>query len=229
MSLILAHVGEDSIHVVTDTVMLGVNGTVAGFTSKVYAVPHANLVIACRGHVCALPMAAASLQMVGSTFDEIAAKAADVLRPFFIDVTDPALRAYIDEAGGNHDVEVTLAGISEKRGPMVCSMTVVETGGPREWAIEECCGVDELLGPFTEEIAREFEEHVESRHSNRLTELLWLAERSRLIRSPVFGRGEPVCQIGGAAVLTTITARTIEHRLLRRWPDKLGSLIEPDL
>ncbi|WP_414462701.1 hypothetical protein [Hyphomicrobium sp. DY-1] len=45
------------------------------------------------------------------------------------------------------------------------------------------------------------------------------------MKSPVFGRGESVAQVGGHVVLTKITMGKIETSILKTWPDKIGQKI----
>lgn len=94
------------------------------------------------------------------------------------------------------------------------------------WEVEEIEGEDAMFGPFASDIAADFEARLEATGSDRLAQVGWLTDRARRIKSPVFGRGEDMSQVGGQAVLTTITRGAIETRIIRSWPDRIGERIE---
>jgi hypothetical protein len=224
MSLIIAHLGQQAAHLVTDTAVLATTGEIAGFASKVYTVPHANMAIAVRGHIFALPIAAVHLQRAGSTFDEIQASAERVLRPVFSQLNPDLINA-VENAGASHDVEITVAGISETRGPIAYQICSVPNHGVG-WGIEEIEGHDEMFGPFdTPEIVAEFERRAAETPAGRFGQLEWLTDLARQLQAPVFGRGDAVVQVGGKAVLTKISNGGIETRILRIWPDRIGERI----
>ncbi|WP_414462781.1 hypothetical protein [Hyphomicrobium sp. DY-1] len=225
MTAIIVHVGQDEVHVLSDTAVTANDGTVSNFTAKVCPIPHANLVIAVRGHTLALGIAVANLQRAGTAFDEIRANAESALRPVFTD-PHPTLTSTLAAMGATPDCEIYVAGISETRGPCAYVMRVTQSATGLDWSIEDIDEEDAMFGPFTPEIADEFEKRCEETGGGRLSNLEWVMDRARGIKSPVFGRGEPVAQVGGHVVMTKITTDRIELRVVKAWPDKLGAKIE---
>jgi len=224
MSSVIVHIGRDAVHLVSDTAVVRTSGALANFMSKVQIVPHANMAIAVRGHICALPIASVHLQRAGSTFNEIRQNAARALEPLYSQM-DPVLLKSIEESAATHDVEVTVAGISETRGPMAYAMRIEKKGSKLDFTIDELEGDDAMFGPFTPEIEAEFERQCAAAGGDRVSQLEWLIDRTRRIQSPVFGRGESLAQTGGHAVLTKISAGRIETKILKSWPDDIGHRI----
>lgn len=228
MSSTIVHLGEQCVHVLTDTAGLTVSGKVGGFVTKLFPVPHANLVVACRGHVGVLPIAAMVLQQhAGSTFDEILENAERVLKSTFMDQRDPALVSAVQSVGASHDAQVVLAGISERKGPCAKMMCISDEAGALRWAAEEIEGEDAMFAEFTDEIETEFERRADAVPGGRIGQLGWLIDRIRHCKAPIFGCGDDIAQIGGHAVLTKITAGAMETRILRVWPDRIGERINP--
>lgn len=224
MTAIIVHVGQDEVHVLSDTAVTANDGTVSNFTAKVYPIPHANLVIAVRGHTLALGIAVANLQRAGTAFDEIRENAESALRPVFTD-PHPTLTSTLAAMGAPGDCEIYVAGISEARGPCAYVMRVTQSAAGLDWSIEDIDEEDAMFGPFTPEIADGFEKRCEETRGGRFANLEWVMDRARGMKSPVFGRGESVAQVGGHVVLTKITMGKIETSILKTWPDKIGQKI----
>jgi hypothetical protein len=211
---------RDAVYIVTDGAACLPDGKLSHLTSKVVPLAHLEAAIAVRGleaHVAMLGHAVAGL---AGSYDELKACIAPKLKEL-VEAQRSDLVTRFGEHGASFDLFV--AGISETTGPdsyVVASHDLHP--GIAAWSVFDPGYL--CLTPQNEELLHA----ADARLSCRTWGQTWIAQiAGDIVREqrhiPCLGG----YMIGGFAQLTTVKAGSIETRIIRRWPDRIGEAIAP--
>lgn len=209
MSFLLAHAYRDRVELLTDAALFREDGRVKAIRSKVWRSRSVPMAITGRGNYSLTRMMAAGLQIDAFFLRSFDKAVAGFERHF------SRVKASVPHA------EIVIIGISEERGPVVLGMQTTPLGGLPAMKIFDLRGFAHG-GPDT--------------GINRLLFRLGLEEfglsaieEARRTSSSDISRPDAIEMygVGGFAELTIVGPKGIESRVLRRWPDVVGSKIEP--
>jgi hypothetical protein len=204
---------KDAVHVLTDGAACDPNGDLVKAVSKVFPLAHTNAVLATRGVNGLLPLLGFAVDGAPSfdaTADILPAKTREIL-------------ASVSHAQGGTDLgtlDVVLAGISETRGPACLAVFNHSNYGVPASELQE---LDGFVSPSNPELFATFEANgldIHGRDFNPEFDGPWIMSKQRDI---------PGSMVGCFCQLTTVTADEITTRIVRRWPDRVGLLIDPAL
>lgn len=211
----------------TDGAVYDANGVLLGFGTKVLPIAHLRAGIAARGSVFALPAYAAHLGDAFATFDDLVANGQDVVERVY----DEAL--YKMAESRETEIEVVIAGFSEATAaPAIYVAASRDTYGT---PFAFCRMPDAVFapGPIDEALAArgfKFIEDFELRFRPEVDGLWLLEEQRSRPWSITSGDDREGFVIGGFVHLTEIAPDgTSIQKILKRWPDKVGSKIAPEL
>lgn len=194
-----------------------------GLVNKAVALPHLGMAFASRGAVATRRTIAEELEAF-STFDEVVAEAPALLREAY------EAGAFWSESSET-EFDLALMGWSTAR--RCVELHTLSTVSHDDVAPFDLRSMAVSLAPLPDDdalrriglkVGRTFDL---SRPAEKLLEVI---EHQRGIASP-FGKrpGAPVGYgIGGAAILTEIAEAGIVQRVVRRWPDEIGTRITPN-
>lgn len=229
MTAINALVLSDRVVLATDTSLYDHTGRVIGFGSKVVALPHLRMAIACRGPYAWVGVAASEIGADFESFDDFTQDGGEYLR----DLYDENFSIF---ANGESEFDMCIVGWKErsnKPAAYVVSSMDHEDGerglkGSGAFTLarrsficapslrhDPAADLKGREGPQDEEWAADY--------------LVSLMERQRLQKWPLgSGAEEKGYIVGGAATATVITAGGVSQKIVRRWPDRVDSWICPE-
>jgi hypothetical protein len=226
MTAINGLANESGAYLMTDSASYDAStGEITGFASKARTFPHLSMAMAVTGTGMNERELAFRMRQFNS-FDEAAAGLSEMVRGAW---EEGALDVGDDELS---HVRLMLAGWSQanKRGEMYCVSTSNEEGGeaftlfkrgfmasPAAMSLDAMRAAGFLKG---NDQALTVDDPVDF-----LTQTI---DYQRTLPWPVPGRAESIKYIvGGSAILTVINAAGIVQRVVKQWPDKLHTTIDP--
>jgi hypothetical protein len=237
MTAINFAVRRDALFAIADAAVYAPDGTVQGFTGKVYPIPHLCAVVAARGNVLAAPMAASALGLRFRTFDAL------------VDGLEAAFEQFCGRFFPSDDtVQLLIGGYSHARASFELLFVsshpdladrnagLAPTQGTsiqpsKGVAVKLGCGFH--AGPALPVAAfvKAFDRPLLS--LDDITQIdvfargvLELQRELRLGRE--LGANRDFCAVGGFGTLTSVTRAGIETGVIIEWPDdKAGAPLEP--
>jgi hypothetical protein len=221
MTLLNVFVTSDAAHLATDGAHYGLDGRLHSIGQKVLTLPHLSCAVAMRGPSFVLPNLAAGMGSFG-TFDELVAvfpeflkEALDALGPLFAKSPfDRRLETVL--AGWSHDYDrpqayvlATHGGVGLPPWEMVDAGVWLTPADPSLITRLHAIGVDIDSLDFDPEL-----------------DGLAVAHQQRCRRWDIAQTGQPIVCIGGFLQLTSVAKDTITSRIVHRWPDQIGELID---
>lgn len=209
MSFLLAHAYCDRVELLTDAAVFHDDGRLCDIRSKVWRSSRVPMAITGRGNHALIRMLAIAIQVD-----------ARMLRSF--DKAVAGFERHLSRVTADvPHAEIIIVGISEERGPVVMGMQTTQLGDVPAMKLFDLRGFA-YGGPEIE--------------INRLCYRLgleefgvWTIEEAR--RMPARDTSRPdaieIHGVGGFAELTVVGPAGVESRVLKRWPDVVGSKIEP--
>jgi hypothetical protein len=217
------------IHIVTDAAVYDTNGIVHSFGPKLFPVPHWPGAVGVRGTAIAVPLLGHELSHRFCSFDALVAG------------IEGALPEMVDHWGLPNAIELIIAGWSTERNqpesyviettddlPVALTADEAETAEYLPKAFKLMRLPDAMIGPLVTDVDLYITASYEGVNLGEDPGLaVWnLQKVLEIQRHALWSDG--IHWIGGFGQLTTITPNGISHRVLQRWPDKLGELITPN-
>lgn len=198
-------------------------GVMVGFVNKAMAVPHLGMAFATRGAVATRRTMAEELEAFTS-FDDVVTGAPAALREAY-----DAGAFWSEDSETEFDL-VLLGWSAARRGVELHTLSSVAHGGVPPFTLQAMAITlaplpdDEALRGIGLKVGRTFDL---SRPAEKLLDVIELQRRTL---GPIGTRpGAPHgCAIGGAAVLTEVSEAGVVQRVVRRWPDQVGTRITPE-
>lgn len=218
------------VHVLTDAASYTPDGVLAGIGTKVFVEPNWPGVVTGRGTAIAVPLLGAALSLRFLSFDAL------------VDGIEDVLEEMVDYYNIQGSAELVIAGISGNRGPEAY-MIVTDDAPPKGCSLEAARASGHWPAPFRLQrlhdmtcgpvptvaainAAVEFAGfEVFGTDDAPADVVAGLTTFIEMQRNSLFDDG--ICWVGGHAELTTISAEGTSHRILKRWPDKVGELMKP--
>jgi hypothetical protein len=199
------------VYIATDTAIYYDDGEVAGFASKVFAIPEWSCAIMNRGAADASEVVRLAALNTFNGFDDMIAG------------IGPVLPRIIKRSGLKHPFELVLAGFSAKRKRpeswfIITPNSPTAPGYPAPFHMKRLPAVAICPEPNAAGIERISED------AEPDTVTQWLGTLLEVQRNSLLGA---FYAIGGRAELSIITPVGIEQRTLQAWPDRVGQLIRP--
>lgn len=223
MTAIIIARQHDRVHLVTDAAVYTRDQVVASFGNKVYSAPHIPCVITVTGNAAATECYGSVLTNTFSTFDDMIAGAEVVISEL--------MKLHPLPGGGT---DIMMAGVSASRGPEAYYFRTNDDL-PLAQTREEVEASELFAPPGTlvklpdlvvspvphDQVAPANYEGIDP------DALEWSFRKIlEMMRHTTLPEG--IGGIGGFATMTTITADSIEQRVIQRWPDdKLGEPLRP--
>lgn len=218
MTAINVFFAPDRVHMVTDGAAIEQDGRLARLSNKAVPIPHLNAVIGARGAAGLPGILSELITSTANGYDEV--KACIIGK--FRSVIEPAAERQRAAGGGEFEVDLVVAGLSESAGPN-CYVIASHANHPGVSAWTLIPIEFALLTPENDALAADIEPLLEGDCDVEAVAVRAL-EGQRRIRVPHGTAGE-VCIVGGFAQLTTVAPDGITSRILKRWPDKIGQLL----
>lgn len=218
------------VQIMTDASAYTPDGVLVGIGTKCFVEPNWPGVITGRGTAIAIPLLGAALSIKFGNFDALVAGVEDVLEEM------------VDYYKITGYAELIIAGVSAERGPEAYMIRTSDTA-PIGCSLEDAIAsghwpvpfklqrLDDMTsGPLPTAAAvgeavefAGFDMFKADDHPDVVTAgLLTFIEMQR--QSLYDDR---ICWVGGHAEHITISDEGIRHRILKRWPDKIGERINP--
>jgi hypothetical protein len=215
-----------AVHVMTDGAHYAANGMLVGIAPKIYPLPHLRAAVATRGSKAMHIMGPDALGNCFETYDELKLSAVDRMRDI-VGMLDEIFKA---TAFGS-DFDLIVAGWSESSGPdsyLVCNHA---RHGQPPWTVVEL-GAFSLTPSDASIHAKVFAGFPKDAGADDLDPDLEAVRVLQIQRSALLPCGPddvPMHTVGGFAEITTITERSIESRVVHRWPeDRIGERIDAE-
>jgi hypothetical protein len=184
------------------------NGTVGGFPAKAMHFPHQNALAVFNGTTLLGWLANLAIARFAS-FDEMRTGLASALRDAFAKIgDDESLAGTVAICGWSNEPRAFLITTSSRL-PLAA------------WRTHDIVPGARFISPSSPEIDSEFGCDVELTDANAIA----LAERCRALKAPGLD-GTLRHIVGGSIVRTEITEHEITTRVLHRWPDKIGDMLD---
>jgi|HubBroStandDraft_4_1064222.scaffolds.fasta_scaffold04499_4 hypothetical protein len=212
-------VQRDCVHLVTDGAAVDSTERLAHLLHKVTPMPHLNAAIGVRASArCTASVIVDAISSGAHSCDDLSTRIVEILRAT-IDPIRPIWEAKFGRSVLQADVIV--AGWSETIGPHAY---IVATGNHHgddmpAWTVLPIGGT--FLTPTNTQLATDFSNLQLEFDDNAAVELV---TRQRAIARQVSTKKMP-CGVGAFVQLCTVHETGIETRILKRWPDRVGSLI----
>jgi hypothetical protein len=233
LSAIISLRQREAVHILCDGAVYDSGGTLQGVLSKSFAIPHLSAVIAARGPAVALPFIATRLSTLFSSFDELAAGIEAEL-PKIIEDSETLFAL-----SGATSTEMAVIGWSEKddigKAFTIQTDDASETRAeyadieqPESFKLIERPVAFALPAPSAEIMrAAGLRSDIDIDKIVPEIDLLQIMEMQR--QSLIEFNGQEIYVVGGLALLSTVRrGGTITQRVIHRWPDAIGELIQPE-
>jgi hypothetical protein len=219
MSAINVVVLEDRSHLITDGAAIDQHGNLVCTMAKVLPLPHLNCAIAFRGSPAMQSIFFAGIQSSGlSSFAGLRSHLSEVLRQHIEPVRGQVVAQY-GQAACDADIFIVGAGCA-----FVLATHDGNAPGVPAWQPVDIEGV--FFAPSNAAVATEFA-RIQIEFSDQ--KAIELVTRQRGIAAPLAANPEPgPCSVGGFVQATSVFADRIETKVLKHWPDKIGSPMIPE-
>jgi hypothetical protein len=212
-------------HLLTDGAGLGPDQTLAAIRDKAYLFPTFPAAMALLGTDILGADSAACVRMSHATdFDEL------------LEIIEPVMTASAAKFSVQKSYELHVVGWSSRRKAMECWFIPghrwhAENGFPAVRAFE-LNKVDDPFGcinpvPSQEAIEATGWQLPTAESFDPVRDGIALMEAQRRKPAPLMGGGPPLHGIGGFVQHTVITPSSVRSSVIHRWPDKVGSKIDP--
>jgi hypothetical protein len=211
---------KDAVHLVSDGAAYDAKQRLVSIGPKVWPLPHINAAIGVRGPTIALPLLAHFVGHAVTSYDALKINIAAVLRNAFANT-----HGVLGQSAAGAAFEIAIGGISE-------------TVGADAYVV--ACSADGVVSPLTQItelgfmptcetidsfVLMQMAKHLRSNSPiNEIDPADFGLQTIEMQRAAKFG-DHNTCHVGGFAQITTVRAGGIETKLLRRWPDEVGELL----
>lgn len=216
-------IGTDSAHLISDGAAIDpASGRLAHLIGKVTAHPHLAAAVGVRGSRMLASGINDAIASGASSYDELRSTIVPMLRQHLA----PIAPIWEKQFGPNiMSAEIVAVGWSESVGPhafVVATHSANADFGLPAWRVVELPGA--YFSPSNEQLANEFAEVQTDFNDSAAVKLV---EQQRSIRAQTPGTLSKRCTVGGFVQITTVRESSVEARIVKRWPDEIGSIIKP--
>ena len=212
---------QDAVHMVTDGAAVRDDGSIDHICPKVSIMPHIKAAVCVRGTPAALAIFCGEMAKADS-YDHLKAAITCIVKDAF-DRYSPALAAVNPNA---LTAEIFVAGWSEKSNSPDAYVMATTDFNQKIFPAWKVVPLGGCIVPGGADLERDFSSLPAEFDESRVIELV---RRQRESRSPIPGNTShvPPAGVGGFVQLTTVKRKSIETKILKRWPDYPGDFIQP--
>jgi hypothetical protein len=232
MSALITLRQRDAVSILCDGAGYDSGGALQCVLSKAFAIPHLSAVIATRGAAVSLPFIATRLSTEFSSFDDLVSGIEEKLPKIILDSealfalsgaasTEMAVIGWSDQNDSGMAFTIQTGDVSDTR----AEYAGVEQ--PESFKLIERPDAFALPAPSAD-IMRDAGFRGDANIERIIPEidLLQILEMQR--QSLIEYNGQDICVVGGLALLSTVArGGSITQRVIHRWPDEIGELIQP--
>ena len=224
MTAINILVQRDAVHFVSDGASYDAEQRLVSVGPKVWPLPHISAAIGVRGPAIALPLLAYFVGHAANSYDALKINIVEVLENAFANI-----HIVLGQCATGAAFEVAIGGISETIGADAYVVSCSKDG-----MVSPLTQITELgFMPSCEEIdsfvMMQTAKHLQSKSPiDEIDPSDFGLQTIEMQRSAKFG-DHNTCHVGGFVQLTTVRASGVETKVLRRWPDGIGDLLNDNL